>query len=925
MYFNLRKLLIPSLALMVVVMLMTTDGMESVSPVKADTNDQVFYLSPDGNDNGPGTREEPWRTLDKASQAETGDTVVFLPGTYEGILQPENSGTEDAPIIYKAEEPGTARLAGLSTDDYHHAVTILGKEYIEINGLHIEPQNLEFGRWLTINSTNSTGNNCTADTDPGSDSQNIKVKNLVMEKAFGLGRGGAGIPVVIKNASQIEFKDNILRQFQGGDMMWFACTDRVVLEGNSISHAGHSPTAFSPLFQFKSNNYTVVRGNVFHGSWGRPFEAFGDPNMLFENNIITHAYHGGMSAGPEAKLMMEDSIFRFNKVYRNFGSPINIHYYNEGADSKGTRIYNNVFDDNYTDAVNIAGVVEDYTFKNNIFSNNDLEGGNRQILFDGDASHFQFHNNAFWAQGAEGILDNGTGKALSLEDVQSNGWKQENGNQFSDNINIGPGFVDAENHNYGLTSDSPLIDAGDSLTVAASSGSGDVVEVEDTKYFYDGYGIEGEVGDLIAVGSASQQARVIDIDHENSTLTLDQSVSWEAGDPVSLAWSGAAPDMGVFEYGENGRVSVEIDTDSFSVHENEQVTFTATVQGVDGPLAYDWSLGDGTKAEGSKVNHSYEGPFISQDSAGPSGYPVFLEVTDDQGRTYHATSYVEVTEPNKDENPFIHINFNQFGHATRGGSSNFENEDANSWWLLYLSRPTTDLVIEEGENGNKAGHFIADNNEAANARMMPADWYIDKYPFINFHYRIEPGTPIALYLQAFSTIEEERSVYIAAAPAAESDAEIIVGNNQLIDDGEWHEITIDTREIREKYPDVNLIQELRFGAPDRFEMNDGDGYWLEDLEILPSNLVNSSVDHMKTLVDRYEEEGEVADTGNARLMRIHLTSVSHYEERESMDKAVKHMESFKRLLEYQQENELISWKVYNTLKTDAESLIAKWQ
>jgi hypothetical protein len=64
---------------------------------------------------------------------------------------------------------------------------------------------------------------------------------------------------------------------------------------------------------------------------------------------------------------------------------------------------------------------------------------------------------------------------------------------------------------------------------------------------------------------------------------------------------------------------------------------------------------------------------------------------------------------------------------------------------------------------------------------MPAEWYIDENPYIKFRYRIEPKIPIAVYLQAFSTIEKERYVYIATTPAAKSEVgELLVGKVNLI-------------------------------------------------------------------------------------------------------------------------------------------------
>lgn len=62
-----------------------------------------------------------------------------------------------------------------------------------------------------------------------------------------------------------------------------------------------------------------------------------------------------------------------------------------------------------------------------------------------------------------------------------------------------------------------------------------------------------------------------------------------------------------------------------------------------------------------------------------------------------------------------------------------------------------------------------------------------------------------------------------------------------------------------------------------------------------------------------------------RSLKLHLTAVGRYEEQQADRKIVKHMEDFKLLLDFQKENGLISQKVYEVLKTDADALILKWQ
>lgn len=82
---------------------------------------------------------------------------------------------------------------------------------------------------------------------------------------------------------------------------------------------------------------------------------------------------------------------------------------------------------------------------------------------------------------------------------------------------------------------------------------------------------------------------------------------------------------------------------------------------------------------------------------------------------------------------------------------------------------------------------------------------------------------------------------------------------------------------------------------------------------------------MKKLVEYLHNQDEISNNETEHALKIHLTAISHYEQNDEADKVVKHTEGFKRLLEYQQDNEMISEDAYDMLKTDADHLIQKWQ
>lgn len=86
-----------------------------------------------------------------------------------------------------------------------------------------------------------------------------------------------------------------------------------------------------------------------------------------------------------------------------------------------------------------------------------------------------------------------------------------------------------------------------------------------------------------------------------------------------------------------------------------------------------------------------------------------------------------------------------------------------------------------------------------------------------------------------------------------------------------------------------------------------------------------NVADLQKLVDDLEKAGEFSNSSVARSFKVHLTAVALYEKQEAAGKVVKHMESFKQLLDHQKENDLISKKAYELLKAYTDSLIKKWQ
>lgn len=63
-----------------------------------------IYVAKNGNDNNVGSEAQPYLTISKAANvAQAGDVVIISEGTYEELLSPTNSGTQNNPITFKGK------------------------------------------------------------------------------------------------------------------------------------------------------------------------------------------------------------------------------------------------------------------------------------------------------------------------------------------------------------------------------------------------------------------------------------------------------------------------------------------------------------------------------------------------------------------------------------------------------------------------------------------------------------------------------------------------------------------------------------------------------------------------------------------------------------------------------------------------------
>ncbi len=560
---------------------------------------------------------------------------------------------------------------------------------------------------------------------------------------------------------------------------------RILFEGNTFSHGLHTPFAVRPQYEGR-NEYVVVRGNVFHNGYGRNYEFFGTDMLLFEDNIVTNGLRGARSADSANKFSPERGIYRFNRVFRNWGGPERMMAGYIDSDLQmlhDVRVYNNIFVDNVAFGFQLAstgGKDGKRIYLNNVIAHNDIHGMHTQI-YGSVGERFEMTHNALWAE-----IDAARRERLFLQAPYS---------LLKNTLIAPPQFTDSTRFNFTLQPDSELRDAGRFLTYAVSSGKGKVLTVADAAFFYDGFGIVSEIGDLIAVGTPTNIARIIAVDREKNQLTLDRELTWQDHDPVGFPWSGAAPDIGVYEHGAYGRPAVYIETSAAEFNIGEEVRFRAECIGIAEPVRYEWRLADGAILTGAQVSHVF---------TEPGDQPVFVHVTDAAGHVYRGATYVIVRHDRPDaDDVLLHFTF--------------DASDTYWWkvWKAYKPLPAKWSRVLDRSTG--AGYLLveAPSGEPGTlpAWIYPGGWdiaphiwwNIDQFPYVDVRYRIMPGTPVGLYVELFGGGQGQQ-VCLASTLSHKDMSTPKAGNAGLQDDGEWHDITIDVRLLRQAYPEVQVLQ-----------------------------------------------------------------------------------------------------------------------
>lgn len=774
---------------------------EQVSPTKTG---REYYLAPNGSDANSGMASSPWQSLAKANATLTaGDTVILRDGTYAGIVSPASSGVSTAKrITYRSENRHGAVLTGASGSNY--IVNLKDRRFVTLAGLKLLP--------------NSGGFGYIEDCD-----------HITLEACHMEGSTKVYIALEFVKSPHTRLLDNTLtrhltrdaEQRLNGNMCKLTDCSYTLIEGNAFSKVGHCPLVYARTGPSRSI-YNVIRGNCFHNGWGRNFSLQTLERTLFDSNIITDAFDGARSADSTSKVFLIDGIFRRNLIYENWGVVLVTRSYvpagkedGDALECKNSRFYNNTFANNpafaWEMSVGQGGAeMKSNVFSNNLFWRNDYAGSYNAIVATppGFAKDNPFRNNLFF--GGPG------GKAAALiagRRYTADALNRDLGVEFAGNQEADPHFVSVQNASFALAEGSPAIGAGASLTRATSSGTGREIPVEDARYFYDGFGIEGEQGDIIAVGAAKTLARVRKADLVRNVLILDAELTWKNGDSVGLPHAGNAPDIGAFQRGDTGVLSVFPKANPILVKPGDPIAFSALTAGATGPTKYFWDLGDGSLSNEENPIHAYR-----QDN----DYVVRLRCTDASGATTRGMMVARVHQAADPKAPML--------------QTDFEEPRFEQWAFLWDRRPRKDnnfSPVKRDDGQGQCMNVFAEGKTPAlaiNAKMHV--WDLDEYPYVSFSYRIPKGVPVGVWINRWPTENKMEGICVGGSAANSAGKFPNANALKLVDDGQWHTAVFDARAVRKAAPDFKLAYAFEFTT--FAKVTEGQKFWFDDFAITPN-------------------------------------------------------------------------------------------
>lgn len=383
------------------------------------------HVAINGNDSNPGTLSQPWKTVRHAgATAVAGDVVYIHEGIYNDMLMVRNSGTEANPIIFTSYNGENAIIDGTGKELYsemdwvnlgrrwHGVIDMYNVSWIIIRGLKVQNATLGNGIYgqkahnITIegNKIDNTFNsgigfyldgvqpNATAsdqkepqDTNIWILSTNITIRNNEVSHS---NNGGWSEVISLEGVNGFEISGNYVHDnypgvpgnFWGGggeniDMKRSTRNGNVF---NNVIHTSRRLGIYVEAWDGYCQNINIYNNLVYDLELGAGIVLASEHNGVVSgvnvyNNIIHHTLDGIIIPDPNKKpIQTVRNVNIYNNTVVETGEhptyPSGYGFKMDNEQAKNIRVYNNIFKDNRTEQINVAGQVPaaEYVIERNL-------------------------------------------------------------------------------------------------------------------------------------------------------------------------------------------------------------------------------------------------------------------------------------------------------------------------------------------------------------------------------------------------------------------------------------------------------------------------------------------------------------------------------------------------------------------------------
>jgi len=248
----------------------------------------VYFVSPSGNDNNPGTLNQPWKTIRKAANSViAGDTVYLRGGVYFESVEINRSGTSAAPISFLAYPDETPILDG----NNYTIPSIAWGPLLKCNGDYIYISGLEVRYSRGIGIALSGEYNQVSDVNSHHNKEN-------------------GILVYGDNSivTNSRIWSNCMSNLNGGSNSgWSSGISAARYPNNTIIRNNIVYSNWGEGLSTYEANGTIIEGNTVYDNWSANIYISDATNIIVNGNFIYHT--GSITGGSNVGIMMGDETY----------------------------------------------------------------------------------------------------------------------------------------------------------------------------------------------------------------------------------------------------------------------------------------------------------------------------------------------------------------------------------------------------------------------------------------------------------------------------------------------------------------------------------------------------------------------------------------------------------------------------------------